>query len=113
MMQALPLPRKMAIPQRMALGLYLVYAVIMVLSLHTYMIWQSVNVVLGLLALPLVTTIQPGNSKHIRYGTSAAMLAILTVLLPVKTLLYFTIAFACFFVTENFLGKINLLPAGV
>jgi exosortase N len=113
MMQALPLPRKMAIPQRMALGLYLVYAVIMVLSLHTYMIWQSVNVVLGLLALPLVTTIQPGNSKHIRYGTAAAMLAILTVLLPVKTLLYFTIAFACFFVTENFLGKINLLPAGV
>ena len=68
---------------------------------------------LGLLALPLVTTIQPGNYKNIRYGTVAALFAILAVLLPVKTLLYFSIAFACFFVTENFLGKINLLPVGV
>ncbi|OQP58628.1 exosortase N [Niastella populi] len=113
MIQALSLPVKMAKPQRMALGLYLVYAVIMLLSLRTYVLWQSVNVVLGLLALPLVTTIQPGNNKNIRYGSVAALFAILAVLLPVKTLLYFSIAFACFFVTENFLGKINLLPVGV
>ncbi len=113
MIQALSLPVKMAKQQRMALGLYLVYAVIMLLSLHAYVLWQSVNVVLGLLALPLVTTIQPGNYKNIRYGSVAALFAILAVLLPVKTLLYFSIAFACFFVTENFLGKINLLPVGV
>jgi exosortase N len=113
MIQVLSLPVKMAKPQRMALGLFLVYAVIMLLSLHTYVLWQSVNVFLGLLALPLVTTIQPGNYKNIRYGTVAALFAILAVLLPVKTLLYFSIAFACFFVTENFLGKINLLPVGV
>jgi exosortase N len=113
MIQALSLPVKMAKPQRMALGLYLVYAVIMLLSLHTYILWQSVNVVLGLLALPLVTTIQPGNYRNIRYGTVAALFAIGAVLLPVKTLLYFSIAFACFFVTDNFLGKINLLPVGV
>jgi exosortase N len=69
--------------------------------------------VLGLLALPLVTIIQPADCKNIRYGTIAAILAIVTVLLPVKTMLYFTIAFACFFVTENFLGRINLLPVGV
>lgn len=113
MIQALPLSFKMAGPKRMALGLYLVYAMIMLLTLHTYIAWQSVNVVLGLLALPLVTIIQPGNCKNIRYGTIAAIFAIVTVLLPVKTMLYITIAFACFFVTENFVGKINLLPAGV
>src|SRR5688500_18519651 len=98
MIQALPLSFKMATPKRVALGLYLAYAVIMLLSLHTYITWQSVNVVLGLLALPLVTIIQPADCKNIRYGTIAAILAIVTVLLPVKTMLYFTIAFACFFV---------------
>ena len=113
MIQALPLSFKMATPQRMALGLYLVYAIVMLVALRTYLEWQSVNVVLGLLALPMVTVIQQHNGKNIRYGTAAALFALLTVLLPHKTLLYFSIAFACFFVTENFLGKTNLLPFGV
>jgi exosortase N len=113
MIQALPLSFKMATPKRIALGLYLVYAIVILIVLHAYIKWQSVNVVLGLLALPLVTVIQPQNYKNIRYGTGAALFALLTVLLPLKTLLYFTVAFACFFVTENFLGKINLLPLGV
>lgn len=113
MIQALPLSFKMATTKRMALGLYLAYAIIILVALHTYLEWQSVNVVLGLLALPLVTVIQHDNCKHIRYGTAAALFALLTVLLPHKTLLYFSVAFACFFVTENFLGKINLLPVGV
>jgi exosortase N len=113
MIQALPLSFKIETPKRMALGLYLVYAIVMLVALRTYLEWQSVNVVLGLLALPLVTVIQQDNGKNIRYGTAAALFALLTVLLPHKTLLYFSIAFACFFVTENFLGKTNLLPFGV
>jgi exosortase N len=113
MIQALPLSFKMATPKRMALGLYLVYAIVMLVALHTYLEWQSVNVVLGLLALPLVTVIQQGNCNSMRYGTAAALFALLTILLPHKTLLYFSIAFACFFVMENFLGKINLLPVGI
>lgn len=113
MIQALPLSFKIAMPKRMALGLYLAYAIVILIVLHAYIKWQSVNVVLGLLALPLVTVIQPANCRNIRYGTAAALFALLTVLLPLKTLLYFTVAFACFFVTENFLGKINLLPVGV
>ena len=47
MIQVLSLPVKMAKPQQMALGLFLVYAVIMLLSLHTYVLWQSVNVFFG------------------------------------------------------------------
>lgn len=113
MIQALPLSFKIATPKRMALGLYLAYAIVILIVLHAYIKWQSVNVVLGLLALPLVTVIQPENCRNIRYGTAAALFALLTILLPLKTLLYFTVAFACFFVTENFLGKINLLPVGV
>jgi exosortase N len=110
MMQALSLPFKKVTSQQMGIVLYLMYAVIILLSLHAYIAWQSVNVVLGLLALPLVSITQKDNCNHTRYGTAAALLAIVTILLPVKTLLFFTIAFACFFITENFIGKINGLP---
>lgn len=113
MIQALPMSFKIATPKRMALGLYLLYAIVMLFALSTYIKWQSVNIVLGLLALPLVTVIQHENYKNIRYGTVAALVALLTVLLPQKTMLYFSVGFACFFVAENFLGKINLLPVGV
>lgn len=113
MIQALPLLFKIATPKRMALGLCLLYAIIMLFALNSYIKWQSVNIVLGLLALPLVTVVQHENYKNIRYGTVAALVALLTVLLPQKTMLYFSVAFACFFVAENFLGKINLLPVGV
>lgn len=113
MIQALPLSIKITTPKRMALGLYLLYAIVMLFALSTYIKWQSVNIVLGLLALPLVTVIQHGNYKNIRYGTMAALVALLTILLPQKTMLYFSVVFACFFVAENFLGKINLLPVGV
>lgn len=113
MIQALPLSFKIATPKRMALGLYLLYAIVMLFALSAYIKWQSVNIVLGLLALPLVTVIQHENYKNITYGTVAALVALLTVLLPQKTMLYFSVVFACFFVAENFLGKINLLPVGV
>ncbi len=53
MIQALSLPGKLATPQRMALGLYLVYAVLMLLSLHAYISWQSVNVVLWIIGIAI------------------------------------------------------------
>jgi exosortase N len=114
MIQAVPVSfKKLTSIQMAALVLYLAYAVIMLISLHAYIAWQSVNVVLGLIALPLVTVIQPGNTSNTRYGITAVCFAILTVLLPVKTMLYFTIAFAFLFITENFSGKINWLPVWV
>jgi exosortase N len=67
-------------------------------------------ITMGILALPLVTTIQPGHVNNKRYGIVAAILAIVTVLLPVNTLLYFTIAFAGLFIVESYLGKVNWLP---
>ncbi|MBO9199107.1 MULTISPECIES: exosortase N [Niastella] len=109
MIQTLPLPLRTDKSQRMALAFFLAYAVIMALSLHAYLAWQSLPVIMGVLALPLVTTLQPGYGKK-RYGIVAAMMAMVTMLLPVNTLLYFTLAFACLFITESFLGRINWLP---
>ena len=110
MIQALTLPVKTDRLLRMALVFFGAYLVIMVLSLHTYLAWQSLHVIMGVLALPLVTTIQPGVINNKRYGIIAAIGAVVTVLLPVNTLLYFTIAFACLFIVESFLGKVNWLP---
>jgi len=113
MIHTLSLPLRKVTLQPLALVLYLLYSIIIFLSLHDYIAWQSVNVILGLMALPLVTITTSSGRGNTRYGIAAAALAIVTILLPVKTMLFFTLAFACLFITENFAGKINVLPVWV
>lgn len=113
MIQPIPIPFKMSTPLRITGLLFLAYSVVIVLSLHAYIAWQSLHLVLGILALPFVTIIQPGSFNNKRYGIAAALLAIATVLLPIKTILFFTISCACFYIIESFLGKINWLPVGM
>ncbi|MGN6417278.1 MAG: exosortase N [Pseudobacter sp.] len=86
------------------------YAGVMFFSLHDYIGWQSANVVLGLLALPLVTRITGKNGLNYRYGILAMGAAVLSCYVPANTLLYFSIVFALLFVTEAGIGRINLLP---
>ncbi|MBO9633899.1 MAG: exosortase N [Chitinophagaceae bacterium] len=89
---------------------FLGYAAIMIIVLHDYIGWQSVNVVLGLLALPLVTRITGKNGNHYRYGILAIATAVLACFVPTNTMLYFSIVFALLFVTEAGIGRINLMP---
>lgn len=89
---------------------FLGYATIMVIILHDYIGWQSVNVVLGLMSLPLVTTITGKNGNHYRYGIIALITAMLACFVQTNTMLYFSIVFALLFVTEAGIGRINLLP---
>lgn len=86
------------------------YAAIMVIVLNEYMGWQSVNVVLGLMGLPLVTRLTGKNGSHYRYGVLAIITAVLACFVPTNTMLYFTIVFALLFVTEAGIGRINLMP---
>src|SRR5687767_7238761 len=90
--------------------LYLAYGIIGWLALQQYVSWQSVNVILGFIAMPIVITIQRENKSNIRYAWMALIFAIACIWLPVKTLLFFAIVFACFFITETYMGKLNLLP---
>lgn len=90
--------------------LYLVYAVIAACTLHNYISWQSVNVVLGIIAMPIVTTVQRDNKQSLRFAWVALFFGALCLCLPVKTLLFFSIVFACFFITESYVGTMNLLP---
>lgn len=86
------------------------YAGVMLFTLHDYIGWQSANVILGLLALPLVTRITGMNGHHYRYGILAMGTAVLSCYVPTNTLLYFSIVFALLFVTEAGIGRINFLP---
>jgi exosortase N len=86
------------------------YAVIMIVILHDYIGWKSVNVVLGLMSLPLVTRITAKNGNHYRYGLIAIATAVLACFVPTNTMLYFSIVFALLFVTEAGIGRINLMP---
>ena len=87
---------------------FLGYAAIMIL--HDYIGWRSVNVVLGLMSLPLVTRITGKNGNHYRYGVLSIITAVLACFVPTNTMLYFSIVFALLFVTEAGIGRINLMP---
>ena len=89
---------------------FLFYAAILYYALHTHIIWQSVNILLGLIALPVVTVIGHGNKGDTRYAWAAMALSLLCIWLPVKTLFYGAVALSVLFVIESFLGKTNLLP---
>lgn len=106
----LPISIKQWMLNRWALIGLLFYAAILYYALSTHIIWQSVNVLLGLIALPVVTVIKTGNRGYYRYAVAAMLLALLCIWLPVKTLFYFSVALSMLFVIECFVGKTNLLP---
>jgi exosortase N len=93
-----------------ACAAFLFYAVLLIYGLHTHIMWKSVNVLLGLIALPIVTTIRYGNKGYTRYAWAAMLLSALCIWLPVNTLFYIALALAVMFVIESFIGKTNLLP---
>ena len=93
-----------------ACAAFLFYAVLLIYGLHTHIMWKSVNVLLGIIALPIVTTIRYGNKGYTRFAWAAILLSVLCIWLPVNTLLYTAVALALMFVIENFIGKTNLLP---
>lgn len=90
--------------------LLMLYGAIFLYALRQYIQWQSVNVILGLIALPFVVIKWQDVYRSLRYGWMASLSALLALLLPVNTLLYFAILFAIFFVIENLTGKLNELP---
>lgn len=91
-------------------ALLLAYGLIFLAALQSYLLWQSVNMMLGLIALPVVTVFNRNTKGSLRYALVALLLGILSMLVPVNTLLYFTILFSLFFIAETFIGKINMLP---
>jgi exosortase N len=89
------------------IALLVIYMVLFTITLNTYIHWQSVNFITGLLALPVVANVSAGNMSY-RYGVVAILFAVIAMLLPVNTILYFTFLFAVLFVIESYYGKTNI-----
>ncbi|MFI5129567.1 MAG: exosortase N [Chitinophagales bacterium] len=89
------------------------YILVAIATFRNYLLIGSVNFMLGLLALPFAWKTNPGKKGNYRYGWVTLVLLILCFIMPVKTLLYFSIGFALLFFTEAFYGKTNLLALSV
>lgn len=87
-----------------------VYLVIFLVSLRTYIVWESVNLILGLISIPFITTIDYGKRDNKRFAFAAIGAVVLSWIIPVKTMLFVSILFGILFLIDNFYGKINSLP---
>ncbi len=88
----------------------LIYVILFYITLRTYLLWQSGNFLLGLVALPMVIQFERINKQYFRYGWLALLFALLSCLLPIKTLFYFAGICAVFYLVESFYGRLNHLP---
>jgi exosortase N len=89
------------------------YILVLIATCKSYLMVGTVNLMLGVLALPFAWKVNPGRKGNYRYGWLTLGLLILCFIVPVKTLLYFSIGFALLFFTESFYGKTSLLALAV
>lgn len=85
------------------------YSGVLLVALRTFLLWQSVNFLLGIVALASVTVIRRSRFS-LRFAYGAIFFAVLSLLLPVKTLLFFSLVCGVFFIIETFYGLLNILP---
>ena len=81
------------------------YVVIAAVGLQNYLVIGSVNFMLGVMALPFACKTNPANRGGRRYGWISLAGLALCFMMPVKTLLYFSIGFAILFFSESFYGR--------
>lgn len=91
-----------------AILLMLIYLLLFMMTLSSYIQWQSVNVVTGMIAIFLVTKFDQ-NKRSARYGIPALLFSLLSLLLPLNTILYFAFSFTVLLILETFYGKTNSL----
>jgi exosortase N len=90
--------------------LALAYLTIGFNGLNDYIIWDSVNFLIGIGALPLMLSqVQTGKGTK-RFGWLALLFALAGLLMPVKTALYMALCCTFLFLFENSKGRVTLLP---
>lgn len=87
----------------------LMYPILTVLLLREYLQFQSINFILGMLALLFSRQVINTGNYSSRYAWLTLVMISLCWLMPVKTLLYFAICLCLIFFVECFIGKLNLL----
>lgn len=88
------------------------YILVALITLHNYISFMSVGFLLGTAAAVVVLQDQTVRPRSSRYAWMVFICGLLCCLMPVKTLLYFTICFGLIFFRESFYGKTSvLIPA--
>lgn len=87
----------------------LLYAAVAIVSLRQYAELTSVNFLLGAGTLYLLSGAQAGGQSG-RYAYVAIAFALLSIVLPVKTILYFAVGAAVLFTMEQHYGRNGFLP---
>src|SRR4026207_625525 len=90
------------------IAVLLLYAALFTATLNSYIQWQSVNFITGIIAIPLIVKFTKGTRSN-RYGIFALLFGLISLLLPINTILYFAFMFSFLFVIEAFYRKTDLL----
>ncbi len=90
--------------------LVIVYAAIFLGGLRSYLQWQSVNLLLGVLSLGICSNINRQFTGSKRFGYLAFVLLVLLVIMPVKTMLYLAVLSGVCYLIESYYGRLNALP---
>lgn len=102
---------KRLIPAILGAGLIAgIYVLIVQYALKDYIAWRSPGFLLGLISIPVVLSRNPLQKKSLRFYYAALACCVFAWILPAKTLLYASVVMAVCFLTDNILGKINMLP---
>lgn len=91
--------------------MFMLYITIMIIGWKNYFVWNDTQSITGLviLAYILYTGIDR-NKKSNRFIWPTMALLVLTLLVPARTFLYFSLACGLLFCIERFIGKCGALP---
>ncbi len=102
--------QKLTGPYKLFFILTAAYVVLAAICLSGFLNIGSVNFILGIIAIASAIKIRKGSNSN-RYAYLAIFIALLSLLAPVTTAIYFAIGIAFFFLIENLLGRLaNILP---
>ncbi len=90
-------------------SLLIAYTTTILIFLRSYLVWQSLNVVVGIAGVLLIWDCKNNQKGAQRFGWLALLALFVSALLPVKTMLFFTIILAMFYAVENGLGRVNMI----
>lgn len=87
------------------------YITIMTIGWKNYFVWNDIQSITGLVILVYILyTGVDKREKSTRYIWPTIVLLLLTLLVPVRTFLYFSLACGLLFCIERFIGKCGILP---
>ena len=91
------------------LGFLLVYLLLASYFLRNYLVWQSINCLMGIMAFLVVVQPDTKNKGSRRIAYWVVVFSLLSIIIKVKTVLFFAFISGILLVIEQSFGKVNRL----